>query len=289
MDVYPIINASNCFCYFAIMTSTNLVETVWNQLRKEAELGAAREPLLAPFLHSAILAQGQFSDALVAVLSARLECVNMPQVELATLFRLEHQRQPGLVNFAALDLQAVIDRDPACNSVLEPFLFFKGFQALQTHRIAHELWLQDRRLPSLLLQSIVSQKLAVDIHPAALIGHGILLDHATGIVVGETATIGNNVSILHGVTLGGNGKEKGDRHPKVGDGVMIGAHAQLLGNIHIGKGAKVGSGAVVVDNVPAHITVAGVPAVRVGRAAENMPALEMNQNFTTDAVAKVKN
>jgi serine O-acetyltransferase len=193
------------------------------------------------------------------------------------------------VNFAALDLQAVIDRDPACNSLLEPFLFFKGFQALQAHRIAHELWKKDRRLPSLLLQSIVSQKLAVDIHPAAQIGHGILLDHATGIVVGETATIGNNVSILHGVTLGGNGKDKGDRHPKVGDGVMIGAHAQLLGNIHIGKGAKVGSGAVVVDNVPAHITVAGVPAVRVGRAAENMPALEMNQNFTTDAFAKAKN
>jgi len=267
-----------------------IVEKVWKQIRKEAEEGSRTETFAEPFLLDLVLNRTSFGDSLSAVLASRLHDSMISRLSLESLFLKEFKENSNILDIAALDLQAVIDRDPACNSLLEPFIFFKGFQSLQAHHVAHALWVQGRRFPSLLLQSIVSQKFGVDIHPAAQIGHGILLDHATNFVVGETATIGNNVSILHGVTLGGNGKEKGDRHPKIADGVMIGAHAQLLGSIHIGKGAKVGSGAVVVDDVPAHITVAGVPAVRVGRTTENMPALEMNQNFTTDAtpVAKVK-
>ena len=162
-------------------------------------------------------------------------------------------------------------------------LFFKGFQGLQAYRVAHALWCENRPFPAKMLQSIISRKFGMDIHPAARIGHGLLVDHATNIVIGETAVVGNNVSILHGVTLGGTGNEIGDRHPKVESGDMLGAHAQLLGNIRIGSGAKVGAGAVVVNDVVPHTTVAGVPAVQVGHPHDEMPSFNMQQDFTRDA------
>lgn len=260
-----------------------LHEKLWIRIHKEAEATRRIESSAEPFLQDLVLRRTSLASSIASVLSVRLADGMLPRVELEALILKEYATHPSLIEGAAADLQAVLDRDPACNSALEPLLFFKGFQSLQAHRIAHSLWKNDRRFAALMVQSIVSRMLAVDIHPAAQIGHGILLDHATNFVVGETAVIGNNVSILHGVSLGGNGKERGDRHPKVGDGVMIGAHAQLLGNIRIGKGAKIGAGAVVLQNVPPHTTVAGVPAVRVGRTGETVPALEMNQDFTTDA------
>ncbi len=264
-----------------LMLSPNL-DLLWQKIIQEASQTVEAEPTTAPLILRMVQRHSHLAAVLSAVLATRLEDSMISAVELDTLFLQEYSRHPHLVLSAAYDLQAVIERDPACNSLLEPLLFFKGFQSLQAHRIAHHLWKEDRRFLALMLQSIVSRVFGVDIHPAAQIGRGILLDHATNFVVGETAVIGDNVSILHGVSLGGNGKDKGDRHPKVGDGVMIGAHAQLLGNIRIGKGAKIGAGAVVLNNVPAHTTVAGVPAVKVGKTSESMPALEMQQDFTAD-------
>ena len=173
-------------------------------------------------------------------------------------------------------------RDPACTGYLEPLLLFKGFQGLQAYRVAHVLWEEDRQFPAKMLQNIISRKFGMDFHPAAKIGHGILVDHATNIVIGETAVVGNNVSFLHGVTLGGTGNEVGDRHPKIGNGVMLGAHAQLLGNIHIGDCAKIGAGAVVLTDVPPHTTYAGVPAVEVGHPDDETPSFNMQQDFTRD-------
>lgn len=264
------------------MSQINL-DTLWHSIVSDAKRTAKNEPSTASMMDRMLLRHAHFASALSAVLAMKLEDSMISAVELDAIIMPIYSKQPSIVNAAFLDLQAVIDRDPACDSYLEPLLFFKGFQSLQAHRIAHHLYKTDRRFLALMLQSIVSKKFGVDIHPAAQIGHGILLDHATNFVVGETAVIGDDVSILHGVTLGGNGKEKGDRHPKVGDGVMIGAHAQLVGNIRIGKGAKIGAGAVVLTNVPAHTTYAGIPAVKVGRTTESVPAHEMQQNFTADS------
>ena len=181
-----------------------------------------------------------------------------------------------------LDLQAVEDRDSACHEIYIPFLYFKGFHALQTYRVAHWLWKAGRQSLALFFQNRMSTEFGVDIHPAARLGHGIMLDHATGLVIGETAVVGNNVSMLQSVTLGGTGKDEGDRHPKIGDGVLISAGAKILGNIRVGDGAKVGAGSVVLEDVPAHTTVAGVPARVVGRPASAQPALEMDHHFCCD-------
>lgn len=177
------------------------------------------------------------------------------------------------------DLLAVEERDSACHKLSVPFLHFKGFHALQTYRVANWLWRQGRQSLALFFQNRMSSEFDVDIHPAARLGQGIMLDHATGLVIGETAVVGNNVSILQSVTLGGTGKEDGDRHPKIGNGVLISAGAKILGNITVGDGAKVGAGSVVLDHVPPHVTVAGVPAKIVGRPASKSPALEMDQGF----------
>ena len=180
------------------------------------------------------------------------------------------------------DLSAVQERDPAARSMIVPFLYFKGFHALQAHRAAHWFWLQGRTALALYLQSQVSEVFNVDIHPAARIGKGILMDHGTGVVIGETAVIGDDVSLLHEVTLGGTGKESGDRHPKVGRGVMIGAGAKILGNITIGEGSKIAAGSVVLSDVPAHSTVAGIPAKVVGRPKTTTPSLLMDQAVEYD-------
>jgi serine O-acetyltransferase len=258
------------------------IDKAWQTLQAEAKEVAQQEPCLQQLLQERVLNRKDLVSSLSHVLSWQLNDANVDTGIMQDQFAQVLRAHPNILYFAVLDMEATLDRDPACVQLLEPLLFFKGFQAVQTYRIAHQLWLDGRIFLAKLLQSACSNCYQVDIHPAATIGHGLLLDHATNIVVGETAKIGNNVSILHGVTLGGTGKESGDRHPKVADGVMIGAHAQLLGNIKVGKGAKIGAGAVVLEHVPAHTTYAGVPAVLVGKPDSDMPSLSMNQDFIHD-------
>lgn len=253
--------------------------SVWQNLRDEARRVVAEEPALGQLVEDVILSRGSLAAALGARLSRRLARVDMPRQTMEPLLSGVFENQPLLVRSAARDLVAMYERDPACFSPLEPVLFFKGFLALSTYRVAHHLWLDGRRWLALYLQSIASESFAVDIHPAARIGCGILLDHATSFVVGETAIIEDDVSILHEVTLGGTGKETGDRHPIVRSGVLLGAGAKILGRVEIGTGAKVGAGSVVLADVPPHTTVAGVPAVIVGEVGEENPATEMNQQL----------
>lgn len=259
------------------------LEELEKNIRDEAEKLLQQEPLSVLMIKEQVTSRKDFSEMLSVTLSCQLAGEVIDRAELERMFNAIYKKYPELVMSACKDLHATVMRDPACTSYLEPMLFFKGFQGLQAYRVAHVLWEEHRSFPAKMLQSIISRKFGMDIHPAAKIGYGLLIDHATNIVIGETAVIGNNVSLLHGVTLGGTGNEVGDRHPKLGAGVMVGAHAQLLGNIHIGDGAKIGAGAVVVSDVPAHTTYAGVPAVQVGRPHDEMPSFNMQQDFTRDA------
>ncbi len=259
------------------------IEEIEIRIREEAENLLQQEPLSILMLKEQVTSRKNFAEMLSVTLSCQLAGEVIDRAELERMFNTLYDKYPELVLSAGKDLHATVMRDPACTSYLEPMLFFKGFQGLQAYRVAHVLWEENRPFPAKMLQSIISRKFGMDIHPAAKIGYGLLVDHATNIVIGETAVIGNNVSLLHGVTLGGTGNECGDRHPKLGAGVMVGAHAQLLGNIHIGDGAKIGAGAVVVCDVPAHTTYAGVPAVQVGRPHDEMPSFNMQQDFTRDA------
>lgn len=255
------------------------VDAVWATLQDEARRLATEEPTLHQLVDDVILSRHTLAEALGARLARRLARVDMPRQTMEPLLTSVFTRHPKIVHGAARDLVAMYQRDPACFSPLEPLLFFKGFLALGTYRAAHQLWHDGRRWLALYLQSIASEAFAVDIHPAARIGCGILLDHATSFVVGETAIIENDVSILHEVTLGGTGKETGDRHPIVRSGVLLGAGAKILGRVEIGTGAKVGAGSVVLADVAPHTTVAGVPAVVVGEVREANPAVEMNQKL----------
>ena len=255
------------------------VASVWQTLRIEAARILEEEPLLGPLVDDVILSRGTLAAALGARLGRRLARTDMPRPCMEPLFSGVFERHPLLVRSVARDLVAMYERDPACFSPLEPVLFFKGFLALSTYRVSHQLWQDGRRCLALYLQSIASESFAVDIHPAARIGCGILLDHATSFVVGETAIIEDDVSILHEVTLGGTGKETGDRHPIVRSGVLLGAGAKILGRVVIGTGAKVGAGSVVLTDVPPHTTVAGVPAVIVGELGDENAAAEMNQQL----------
>ena len=196
-----------------------------------------------------------------------------------TLHRTAATNDPAIIAAAAADLEAIRTRDPAAEGYLTPFLYYKGFHALQWHRVGHRLWRERRRQLAYFLQSRVSQALAVDIHPGARVGCGVFIDHGTGVVIGQTSVIGDDVSMLHEVTLGGTGKEQGDRHPKVRDGVLLAAGAKILGNIEIGRASKVGAGSVVLKNVPARATVAGVPARVVGTSRGTVPAWEMDQSL----------
>ena len=189
---------------------------------------------------------------------------------------------PSIVAAAEADLKAVFERDPACKGYVQPFLFFKGFLALQTHRVAHWLHGQRRETMAFYLQSRMSEVFQVDIHPAAVIGSGAFFDHGTGIVIGETAVIGDNVSMLHGVTLGGTGAERGDRHPKIGNGVLLGAGAKVLGNITIGDYAKIASGSVVLIPVPSGCTAAGVPARLFNCPTCSEPARTMDHTLAAE-------
>ena len=257
----------------------DIAGNLWDKIREEAWASSTNEPILASFFHSTILNHKNLSSALSYQLANRLDCSTMPAILVREVIDEAFINDKDILASAMADIIAVQNRDPAVEEYSIPLLYLKGFHALQIHRVAHWLWKQDRVALALYLQNRSSVIFGVDIHPAATIGKGIMLDHATGIVVGETAIIENNVSLLQGVTLGGTGKEGGDRHPKIRQGVMIGAGAKVLGNIEIGIGAKVGAGSVVLDAVPEHTTVAGVPAKVVGRPSCEMPSLSMEQSL----------
>jgi len=255
-----------------------IAKTVWKLIYSEAETVAQTEPKLAGMLDDVVLSRNSLCSAVAVRLARKLSRRDIGRDDLEPLIRTILRNNPTAVDCLAADIMAVVDRDAACHNALEPLLFFKGFHALATYRVAHLLWQEGRHLLALLFQSIGSEVFGVDIHPAARIGCGILLDHGTGFVVGETAIIENDVSMLHEVTLGGTGKEKGgDRHPVVRSGVLIGAGAKILGRVEIGEGAKIAASSVVLRDVAPHTTVAGVPAVLVGSVAEDAPALGMRQ------------
>jgi serine O-acetyltransferase len=255
------------------------LDPLWQTIREEVATDVEREPVLASFLHATVLNHKSLEDALAFLLAGKLECSVLPAMLVRELIADAVEADGTIGQSIRADIRATRDRDPAAKRFSEPFLYFKGFHALQAHRVAHWLWHQGREALALFLQSRTSEVFAVDIHPAARVGNGILIDHATGVVVGETAVIEDNVSILHEVTLGGTGKAQGDRHPKVRHGVLIGAGAKILGNVEVGRGAKVGAGSVVLEDVPPHCTVAGVPAEIIGRPNVDEPALEMDHRL----------
>ena len=258
-------------------------DPVWSRIRQEAAEAVANEPLLASLIHAAVLHHKRLEDALSYQLANRLANSDLSPLVMREVINEALAADPDIGNAVRADLVAVNERDPACRSYLKPLLFFKGFLAIQGHRIAHWLWHQGRETMAFLLQSRVSEAFQVDIHPATKFGRGILIDHGTGVVIGETAVIEDDVSMLQNVTLGGTGKETGDRHPKIRRGVLIGAGANILGNIEIGEGAKIGAGSVALIPVPAHCTAAGLPAKIVGDCECEQPAREMNHALPHEA------
>ena len=258
---------------------------IWDIMRFEAGQAASDEPALGSLLHATILNHKSLSRALAYQLAQKIGGADLNSLQIREVCAEAYISNPQIVEYAEIDMDAVMQRDPACHSYLQPFLYFKGFQALQAHRVAHYLWQNGRQLLALHLQSRVSELFQVDIHPAAKIGKGVFIDHATGIVVGETAVIGDNVSILHNVTLGGTGKEGGDRHPKIGDGVLIGAGAKVLGNIRIGENARIAAGSLVLKDVVRGATVAGIPAKVVKVAPSECCAQSMDQIFDCADIA----
>ncbi|WP_127090743.1 serine O-acetyltransferase [Aquabacter cavernae] len=263
----------------------DVVDPVWARLRNEADEAAEREPLLAGFMVASVLGHDSLEAVVGARLAARLDHTELPASLIRAAYREAVAGDRSIPQALRADIMAVVDRDPATTRTLEPVLYFKGFHALQTHRLAHWLWLQGQKDFALYLQSRVSAVLGVDIHPGVPVGRGIFLDHATGIVVGATAVIEDDVSILQGVTLGGTGKETGDRHPKIRRGVLIGAGASVLGNIEVGRCARIAAGSVVLKPVPNNTTVAGVPAKVVGEAGCAEPARAMDQMFDDNIFA----
>jgi len=257
--------------------ATVAADPLWGRIRNEAEATVRQEPQLAPFIHGAILRHDSVASAVVHRISDALDHPLVPGATILAAFLEALADVPGIVDAFRADIVATYDRDPATNRFMEPVLFFKGFHAIQTYRLAHWLWERQRRDFAYYLQSRSSSVLQADIHPAARIGRGIFLDHATGVVVGETSVIEDDVSLLHGVTLGGTGNESGDRHPKIRHGVLIGAGAKILGNIEIGHCARVAAGSVVIKPVPNNVTVAGVPARVVGEAGCAEPSRTMDQ------------
>jgi len=253
------------------------LDPIWDRIRREAEDIVRREPELASFIYSAVLHHDRLEAAVVHRVAGRLDHPALSGDLIRQTFDEALRDDPDIGNAFRADLVAVFDRDPATSRFIDPLLYFKGFHAIQTHRLAHWLQKKGRKDFAYYLQSRSSSVFQVDINPAAKIGRGIFLDHATGFVVGETAVIEDDVSILHGVTLGGTGKENEDRHPKIRHGVMIGAGAKILGNIEVGHCARIAAGSVVVKPVPHNVTVAGVPARSVGPAGCSEPSRTMNQ------------
>lgn len=255
------------------------IDPVWDRLVREAQAGVAKEPLLGGLIHSSVLHHRNLAAALTYRLSMKLSSGEMPDQLLREIAEQAHEDDPSLTDAARADIVAVFERDPACHSFLQALLYFKGFQAIQAYRLAHWLWQRGRVDLAYFVQMRISEEFGVDIHPNARIGKGIMIDHAHSIVIGETAVVGDNVSMLHSVTLGGTGKEDQDRHPKIGNGVLIGAGAKVLGNITIGHCTRIAAGSVVLADVPACKTVAGIPAKIVGEAGCDQPSVSMDQKF----------
>lgn len=256
------------------------IDALWESIRTQTRKQAESEPVLASFLYSTILNHETLEGALSFHLANKLDSPAMPAMLMREVIEQALNDDPTIGEAVRADLYAVNERDSACCSLVTPLLYFKGFHALQAYRVAHWLWRQGRKPLALFLQNRISSVFAVDIHPAARIGKGIMFDHATGIVIGETAVVEDNVSIMQAVTLGGTGKEGGDRHPKVRKGVLISAGAKILGNIEVGECAKVGAGSVVLKNVPPRTTVAGVPAKIVGESKCAQPSRNMDHHLS---------
>ncbi len=257
------------------------LDPVWHRICQEAETAIAEEPLMGGLIHAGVLHHKSFDRALAYRISMKLASPEMSEQILREIADEAYVDSPALVSAARADLVATYDRDPACHRFMKPLLFFKGFQAVQSYRLAHWLYTHDRKDLAYFIQMRTSEMFGVDIHPAARIGQGIMIDHAHSIVVGETAVVGDNVSMLHSVTLGGTGKEDDDRHPKIGDGVLIGAGAKVLGNIKVGRCSRIAAGSVVLEEVPPLKTVAGVPAKIVGEVGCAQPSLTMDQILKT--------
>lgn len=252
------------------------IDPVWTRICEEAEAAVREEPLLGGLIHSGLLHHPTMERALAYRFSLKLASGEMSEQILREIADEALAADPAIGQSARADLVAVHERDPACHRFLQPMLFFKGYQAVQAYRIGHWLWKSGRRDMAYFVQMRVSEVFGVDIHPGARIGKGIMIDHAHSIVIGETAVVGDNVSMLHSVTLGGTGKVDGDRHPKIGDGVLIGAGAKVLGNIQVGARSRIAAGSVVLTDVPPCSTMAGVPARVVGEAGCSQPAITMD-------------
>lgn len=242
--------------------NAKFVSTVWDQLHREASVAVQREPLLKPLIDEAVLRHSSFGESLRFRLATKLGGRLVNSNDWLNVFEeaCSEKQDYALMRDACHDLIAILKRDPACDSILTAFLFFKGYKALQSYRFAHLFWLTGRKELALLLQSRISEVFSVDIHPGAKLGRGVMLDHATGLVIGETSVVGDDCSFLHGVTLGGTGKVCGDRHPKIGNNVVIGCNASVLGNIMIGDNCKIGSGTIVVKPMLPGTTAVGTPA-----------------------------
>lgn len=257
------------------------VDPVWDEIMHQARKSVAAEPLVGGFVHACILHHKSIEKALSYRIAAKLASNEMSMVVVREVVEEAYAEAPELVHAARADLVAIYERDPACHTLLQPILYFKGYMAMQSYRVGHFLWGKGHKDLAYFVQMRVSEIFGVDIHPAARIGKGIMIDHAHSIVIGETAVVGNNVSMLHSVTLGGTGKEEEDRHPKIGDGVLIGAGAKVLGNIKVGNCSRIAAGSVVLQDVPPCKTVAGIPARIVGEAGCDQPAISMNHMLTT--------
>jgi serine O-acetyltransferase len=252
-------------------------DPIWSALREQAEGWVEREPSLASFVHATILNHDRLEDALSYHLAKKIGSEDLSPMMTREIFEDAMAADSSIGQAVRADLSAVFERDPACNSYVEAFLYYKGFHALECYRIAHWLWNEDRHPMALFFQSRISELFDVDIHPAARLGRGIMIDHATGVIIGETAVVEDDVSMLHGVTLGGTGKETGDRHPKIRRGVLLSMGAKILGNIEVGEYSRVGAGSVVLKPVPAGCTAVGIPAKLVNCAGSKNPSQDMNQ------------
>jgi serine O-acetyltransferase len=261
------------------MPEQKSINEIWQLIRAEAEEVMLSETALIPYLSRCIIRHNSLDASLACVLSNELTAPHLQADTINQFIREALQDAPEILESAAADLSAHIERDPAAGGWLTPYLYFKGFHSVQSYRIAHWLWNNKRKHLARHIQARASQEYDVDIHPAATLGKGIMIDHATGVVIGETAVVEDDVSLLHGVTLGGTGKECGDRHPKIRRGVLIGTGAKILGNIEVGTGAKIGAASLVLESVAAHTTVAGVPAKVVGSPSVAAPALDMHHEL----------
>tara|TARA_R110002110_G_scaffold415821_2_gene656805 strand:+ start:17811 stop:18593 length:783 start_codon:yes stop_codon:yes gene_type:complete len=258
-----------------------MADKLWTTIKAEIDEQIMHEPVLVSFFSKRIHQHESLESAISDLLASKLASDDVPLSTLRQLFSEALSSDPAIMQSIIADLRATKQRDPAVRAHADVLLYYKGFQALQAYRVANWLWHQERENLALYLQSLISEVFSVDIHPAARIGSGIMVDHATGIVIGETSVLEDNISIMQGVTLGGTGKISGDRHPKIRSGVLIGSNAIIIGNVTVGEGAKIGAGSVVLSDVESHTTVAGIPAVVVGKPSGAQPALDMNHDLNT--------